>query len=204
MTREKEIQIRSITNKLETRAEQDGELYLEGYFAVFNTLTELWPGAYEEIDPTAFDKTLGNDIRALINHNTEMVIGRNKANTLELKADSHGLWGKIKINQKDTDAMNAYARVERGDISGNSFGFNIIAEETEYRDDGTVKWRITEIDLHEVSVATFPQYPKTNIQARKKEVEQHKERQLELRKSKLKERLDNVKAINVTEKDTNI
>lgn len=204
MTREKEIQIRSITNTLETRTNEDGELYLEGYFAVFNTLTELWPGAYEEINPKAFDKTLGNDIRALINHNTEMVIGRNKANTLKLKPDSHGLWGKIKINQKDTDAMNAYARVERGDISGNSFGFNILAEETEYRDDGTVKWRINEIDLHEVSVVTFPQYPETNIQARKKEVEQHKERQLELRKSKVKERLDNVKAINVTEKDTNI
>ena len=164
-------------------------MYLEGYFAVFNRETELWPGAYEEIDPHAFDNTLGNDIRALINHDTTLVLGRNKANTLELKTDSHGLWGRIKINPKDTDAVNAYARTERGDISGNSFGFNILREETDFREDGTVKWTIKEIDLHEVSICTFPAYPDTNIQARKKEVEQHKVRQLEQRKNELKERL---------------
>lgn len=191
MSRDKELQIRSITSDLETRAAEDGDLYLEGYFAVFNSETELWPGAYEEIDPEAFANTLGNDIRALINHNTDMVLGRNKANTLELKTDSHGLWGRIKINPNDTDAMNTYERVKRGDISGNSFGFNILGEETEFRDDGTVKWRITDIDLHEVSVVTFPAYEQTNIQARKKEVEQHKQREFEARKSKIKERLIN-------------
>lgn len=191
MNRDKQLQIRSITSDLETRAAEDGDLYLEGYFAVFNSETELWPGAYEEIDPEAFEKTLGNDIRALINHNTDMVLGRNKANTLELKTDTHGLWGRIKINPNDTDAMNTYERVKRGDISGNSFGFNILGEETEFRDDGTVKWRITDIDLHEVSVVTFPAYEQTNIQARKKEVERHKERELEARKLKLKERLQN-------------
>ena len=66
-------------------------MYIEGYFAVFNRQTELWPGAYEEIAPGAFDETLGNDIRALINHDATLVLGRNKAGTLELKTDSYGL-----------------------------------------------------------------------------------------------------------------
>ena len=189
MSRE-EWQTRSLQTKLETRDEQDGEMIIEGYFAVFNKETELWPGAYEEIAPTAFDKTLSNDIRALINHDTRLVLGRNKAGTLELKTDSRGLWGRIKINPNDTDAVNLYERVKRGDVDQCSFGFNILSEDTDYREDGTVKWRITEVDLHEVSVVTFPAYEDTGVQARKKQYKQMEQRKLEAKKKQLKERLE--------------
>lgn len=189
MNREKERQTRSVITDLKTRAEQE-DMTIEGYFAVFNKPTELWRGAFEEIAPEAFNNTLGNDIRALINHDTSLVLGRNKANTLELKIDSHGLWGRIKINPNDTDAVNLYERVKRGDVDQCSFGFNILDEQTEYREDGTVKWTIREIDLHEVSVCTFPAYEETGVQARHKEVEQYKAKQLEVRKKELKERLD--------------
>ncbi len=191
MNRE-EIQKRSLQTTFKaTRAEDNnGDMFIEGYFAVFNRETELWPGAYEEIAPVAFDETLGNDIRALINHDTTLVLGRNKANTLEIKVDSHGLWGRVKINPKDTDAVNCYVRVERGDVDQCSFGFNILEEKTDWRDDGTVKWTMTKLDLHEVSVCTFPAYEDTGVQARHAEVEQHKERQLEQRKNNLKERIN--------------
>lgn len=184
-------QTRSLQTELTTRAEQD-EMIIEGYFAVFNRQTELWPGAFEEIAPGAFDNTLSNDIRALINHDTTLVLGRNKSGTLELKADSHGLWGRVKINPNDTDAVNIYERVKRGDVDQCSFGFRILAEETDFRDDGTVKWRITEVDLHEVSICTFPAYEDTGVQARKAEVKQHQERQIEQRKNELKVRLKNI------------
>lgn len=183
-------QTRSLQTELTTRAEADGqEMYIEGYFAVFGRETELWPGAFEEIAPGAFDETLSNDIRALINHDTTLVLGRTKAGTLELKTDNYGLWGRVKINPNDIDAVNLYERVKRGDVDQCSFGFNITSEETDWRDDGTVKWTITGIDLHEVSVATFPAYKDTGVQARKEAVEQHRERLLEARKTKLKERL---------------
>jgi HK97 family phage prohead protease len=183
-------QTRSLQTELKTRAEPDSQdMYIEGYFVVFNRQTELWPGAYEEIAPGAFDNTLGNDIRALINHDTTLVLGRNKAGTLELKADSHGLWGRVKINPKDSDAVNLYERVKRGDVDQCSFGFNIISETTDWREDGTVKWTITGIDLHEVSVCTFPAYEDTGVQARKAEVAQHRQRLLEAKKNKLRERM---------------
>jgi len=182
-------QIRSMQSNLKTRAEQNGEMYIEGYFAVYNQETELWPGAYEEIAPGAFDDTLSNDIRALVNHDPNYVLGRNKVGTLELKSDSRGLWSRIKINPNDTDAVNLYERVKRGDIDQCSFGFNILDEETEWREDGTVKWRLKKIDLHEVSVVTFPAYEQTGVQARKAEVEQHRQRQLEIKKNQMKERL---------------
>lgn len=183
-------QTRSMQTELKTRAEPDGQdMYIEGYFAVFGRETELWPGAYEEIAPGAFDETLSNDIRALINHDTTLVLGRNKAGTLELRADSYGLWGRIKINPNDTDAVNLYERVKRGDVDQCSFGFNILQEDVEFRDDGTVKWTLRKIDLHEVSVVTFPAYEDTGVQARKAEVAQYRERQLQQRKNQLKERL---------------
>jgi len=183
-------QIRTVPTEFKVRSESESDdLYIEGYFAVYNQEIELWPGAYEEIAPGAFDNTLGNDIRALIDHESRLVLGRNTAGTLELKADNHGLWGKIKINRNDTDAMNLYARVKRGDVDQCSFGFNIIKEETDWRDDGTVKWTIQEIDLHEVSVVTFPAYENTGVQARKKQVEQYRQRLLDAKKKQLKERL---------------
>ncbi len=183
-------QTRSLQTELTTRAEADGqEMYIEGYFAVFGRETELWPGAFEEIAPGAFDETLSNDIRALINHDTTLVLGRTKAGTLELKTDSYGLWGRVKINPNDSDAVNLYERVKRGDVDQCSFGFNVLEEITDWRDDGTVKWTITKIDLHEVSVCTFPAYEDTGVQARKAEVEQHRQRLLEAKKNKLRERM---------------
>lgn len=189
MTRENR-QTRSVASDLKTRSENE-DMVIEGYFAIFNSETELWQGAYEEISPGSFDTTLSNDIRALINHNTNLVLGRNKAGTLELRTDSRGLWGSIKINPNDTDAVNLYERVKRGDVDQCSFGFNILREETDFREDGTVKWTIKEIDLHEVSVVTFPAYENTGVQARKAEVEQHEKRKLDQKKNQLRERLKN-------------
>src|SRR5690625_3797311 len=97
--------------------------------------------------------------------------------------------------------MNLYERVRRGDVDQCSFGINSLDESTEYRDDGTVKWTINEIDLHEISAVTFPANGDTSVQARMKQKEQIEQRKIEKEKIKLKERLDSVKTINVREKD---
>lgn len=175
--------------KLKTRAEGDTDKFIEGYFIVYNRETELWPGYFEQVAPEALNNTLGNDIRALINHDTTLVLGRNKANTLDLKSDGHGLFGSVKINPNDIDAMNLYERVSRGDVDQCSFGFNIGNEEDDFREDGTIHTILKEIDLWEVSIVTFPAYEETGVQARKKDFEQQRERQLDVRKKKLKERL---------------
>ena len=177
--RQKESQKRTRLTEFETREEQDGKKVIAGYFSVFNSETELWDGAYEAIATEAFDDTLGNDIRALTNHDPTLVLGRNKAGTLRLSKDSHGLWGEILINERDGDAVNLYERVKRGDVDQCSFGFRILKEDTEWRDDGTVKWTIRKVDLHEVSVCTFPAYEDTGVQARRRQVDQHREKQMQ-------------------------
>lgn len=187
--RDKENLTRTYQTKFETREEQNGKKVISGYFSVFNSETELWPGAFESIDPGAFAETLGNDIRALTNHDTTLVLGRNKAGTLKLEADSRGLWGEITVNENDSDALNLYERVKRGDVDQCSFGFRILEEETEWRDDGTVKWTLKKVDLHEVSVCTFPAYEDTGVQARHEEVEQYREKKNEQWRHNLSSRL---------------
>ena len=104
---------------VQTRDDTDsGELYVEGYFAVFNDTYKVWEGATESIAPGAFAESVSGDVRALYNHNDDLILGRTAAGTLELREDSHGLWGRIKLNRNDTDAMNAYERIKRGDITG--------------------------------------------------------------------------------------
>lgn len=181
-------QVRAVMSEFQTR--EDGEkLSIEGYFAVFNSNYEIAPGMSESIAPGAFAKSLSNDIRALINHDTTLVLGRTKAHTLELREDAHGLWGHIEINPKDGDAMNLYERVKRGDVDQCSFGFNIIHEDTEIRENGDIHWTMTELDVHEVSCCTFPAYEETNISARSNERDKIQKRTLQAWQEKMKERL---------------
>ena len=98
---------------------------------------------------------------------------------------------RVQVNPNDKEANDIYARVQRGDISGCSFGFNPINEEAEFRDDGAIKWRVLEADTLEVSIVTFPAYPQTSIQARKVDETQYKERQILQKKNNLKVRLKN-------------
>ena len=97
---------------------------IEGYFAVFNSNYEMGFDMSESIAPGAFTNSISGDIRALINHDTTLVLGRTTAHTLEVRQDERGLWGKISINPKDTDAMNLYERVKRGDVTQCSFNGN--------------------------------------------------------------------------------
>lgn len=181
-------QMRTIASQFSTR--EDGEdLIIEGYFAVFDSNYEIAPGLSESIAPGAFDKTISGDIRALVNHDTTLVLGRTKVKTLELRVDAHGLWGKIIINPNDVDAMNLYERVKRGDVDQCSFGFDIVSEDTDFRDDGSIHWTIREVILYEVSCCTFPAYEQTNISAREKQAEDIKKREHEAWKCSMQKKL---------------
>lgn len=187
-------EVRPMMTEFITR--EDGDMpTIEGYFSVFGSIYEIAPGMTEEVAPGAFSRSLaGGDIRALTNHDTTLVLGRTKAHTLELKEDQHGLWGKISINPKDADAMNLYERVRRGDVDQCSFGFEIVNEETDFRDDGSVHWTIKDVNLYEVSACTFPAYKETNIAARSNERETVLKRELEVWKNKMKGALRNAES----------
>ena len=183
-------QIRCMAQKFQTREAEGGDLYIEGYFSVFNSPYELWEGVTEVVKPGAFDDCLGQDVRALINHDSTLVLGRNKAGTLELKQDAHGLWGSIKINRNDSDAMNLYSRVQRGDVDQCSFGFDIERETFVDLGGGSLRWEIEKVrQLFEVSVCTFPAYEETSVSARKRQLEDIQQRQNEIWRESMKKRI---------------
>lgn len=161
-----------------TRADENGDQVLEGLFAVYDSVYHVYDGATESIARGAFSESINGDVRALYNHNDDLVLGRTSAGTLELRDTDAGLWGRIKINKDDTAAMDAYARIARGDVTGCSFGFEIEDEVVTARDDGSVHWTITKVNpLWEVSPCVFPAYEATHISARGKDLEAIKNRQ---------------------------
>ena len=147
---------------------------------MFDSPYVLWDGATETIAPGAFDGGLEDDIRALIDHDNRLVLGRTKAGTLRLRTDEHGLWGEIDVNPDDTDAMNLYARVKRGDVTQCSFGFDILDEETQYGPGPEeYRWIVKRVKLYEVSCVTFPAYEATEISARAQDARNMRKRQVQ-------------------------
>ena len=183
-------QVRTSLSEFLTR-EDSGNPKIEGYFAVFNKDYEIFKDCTESIAFGAFTDELSGDVRALIDHDTRLVLGRTTAGTLSLREDDHGLWGSIDINPNDTEAMNLYARVKRGDVSQCSFGFNILDEEHTEREDGTHHFTIRKVKLFEVSCCTFPAYVDTAISARKADIAEIEKRKADVwreeKKKKLKE-----------------
>lgn len=176
-------------SRFKTRADEEtGKRYISGYFAVFGDLYEILPGMTEEVDPHAFDEALDDDIRCLADHDSRIVLGRNIAGTLTLKIDDKGLWGEVEINPNDTEAMNVYARVQRGDVNQCSFAFDVIEQEEQWSGNA-VHWILKKVKLYEVSVVTFPAYEGTEVDARRKEVEKTKKRQAEAFKARMLQKL---------------
>lgn len=165
------METREVTRKASpfVTREENGDRYLEGYFARFDDIYDMGWGITESVDRHAFDETLSDDVRVLVNHDSTLVLGRTTAGTAWIRVDDVGLWVRVKINPDDSDAMNAYARNARGDVSGASFGFDIKEIKRDYDiSKGTVHRTLMKVKLYEVSVCTFPAYEKTDVGAREK------------------------------------
>lgn len=140
----------------------DGQPRLEWYAAVFDSLSEdLW-GFREKVGRRAFTKTLQEgDIRALFNHNPDVVLGRNKAGTLDLHVDHAGLLARA--TPPDTQwARDLLVSVERGDITAGSFGFRVLEDKWEPNEEFGFIRELKEVQLFDVSLVTYPAYPGTD------------------------------------------
>jgi hypothetical protein len=139
---------------------------LEGHAAVFNTFADIGGWFREQIAPGAFDRAIreGHDVRALINHDPNLILGRTSSKTLQLSVDDIGL--KIRLELPNTSyAKDLEESVKRGDISQMSFGFISIEEEWIFGDEGD-SVTIKDLRLFDVSPVTYPAYVETDISAR--------------------------------------
>lgn len=156
---------RSHKGTIEIRAADDGSPIIAGYAAVFNRdSSDL--GFIEQVDPRAFDKTLREaDVRGLGNHQADWLLGRSKAGTLRLAADSVGLRYEIDVNVNDPDGLRALEKVKRGDMDGSSFSFQTIRDEWNW-DMTPPQRRLLEVALVDVGPVTYPAYPDATASAR--------------------------------------
>jgi len=148
---------------VEVRADQ-GKRTLAGYAAVFNSDAVIGDYFVERIAPGAFDRAIGGDVLALYNHDMGRVLGRTKSGTLRLSVDARGL--KVEIDVPDTaDGRDLWTLVERGDISGMSFGFAVTKQE--WDETGDMPQRtILEVELYEVTATANPAYADTTLAVR--------------------------------------
>lgn len=142
-----------------------------GYAAVFNILSEEMFGFREMIMPGAFrDVIETEDVRALINHDPNLVLGRTTADTLRLVEDERGL--RYEIDPPDTQyARDLIVSVNRGDVDQSSFAFRVLMEDEEWRgptDEDPLPLRIIHrfFRLFDVSPATYPAYKDTSVDLR--------------------------------------
>ncbi|SIQ06123.1 hypothetical protein SAMN05880570_0495 [Paenibacillus sp. RU4T] len=155
---------------LETRAAPDDakSLMLTGYAAKFNERSALLFGEfYELIAPGAFARSLAETtVKALWNHNFDLVLGSTKSGTLRLEEDDVGL--RMEIDLPDNEwGRFAYDAVRRGDVDGVSFGFYVQDAEWIYLPDEGVHLRtLLDVDLFEISPTGFPAYTDSEVEAR--------------------------------------
>jgi HK97 family phage major capsid protein/HK97 family phage prohead protease len=154
----------------QVRASQGGK-GIAGYAAVFNQLSEDLGGFRERIIPGAFSRCLGSDpdVRCLFNHDSNIILGRTKSGTLELREDRTGLFFDCRL--PDTQAgRDIRESVSRGDIDQCSFGFVVQGQTWHDEKDTDGKTRtireLTDVDLFDVSPVTYAAYPQTSVSAR--------------------------------------
>lgn len=162
---------------IEVRELDDGTSIIEGYAAVFNSESLDLGGFRETVKRGAFKTSLANgaDVRALVDHNPSAIIGRSKSGTLKLKEDKTGL--RVEITPPATSVgQDIMHSIRRGDVDSMSFGFVTITDEWRKKD-GMHYRELKEVELHDVSVVTYPAYPETSVAVRS--LEQFKVEELE-------------------------
>ena len=144
-------------------AEDSGKIV--GYAAVFGRSSVDLGGFTEEIAPGAFRKAIEeDDIRALVDHDSSRIVGRLSAGTLRLSEDEVGLRMEIDL-PNTTVGRDLRESVERGDITGASFGFQTVSDEWRMQD-GEHHRVLKDVRLFDVGPVTFPAYPDTEVATR--------------------------------------
>lgn len=167
-TMENEIERRTFKVELKSDS-KNGAPVMRGIAAVFNSLSEDLGGFREKIAPGAFKNAIvTSDVRALYNHDPNMVLGRTKSGTLKLEETDAGL--AFEVEPPDTSfARDLQVSMQRGDIDQCSFGFTVAkgGATIERSSDGILVRTINEIkELFDVSPVTYPAYTQTSCAVR--------------------------------------
>jgi HK97 family phage major capsid protein/HK97 family phage prohead protease len=137
---------------------------LLGYAIRTGVLSENLGGFREIITPPALRDALARnpDLRALVNHNTDRVIGRLSAKTLRVAQDDAGLRFEVDVPEHERGLVESVAR---GDVDGASFAFRTLKDAWDETTTPPTR-TLLDFELRELSVGVpFPAYPQTHVAA---------------------------------------
>jgi HK97 family phage prohead protease len=166
---------------VELRLTDDEKPKIIGYAAKYGKWSVDLGGFKEKIRPGAFDEILASkpDVRALKNHDPNLMLGRTKSGTLMLRSNTVGL--QFEIDPPDTNTgRDMVEEIRRKDIDGCSFSFITAEDEWKNNEDESIERTIVKVgELYDVGPVTFPAYPDTTVAARsldafKEHIEQEK------------------------------
>jgi len=170
------VERRFVSEGIEIRAAENGVSTLKGYALRFNSVYDMgW--FTEEVDRRALDNANMSDVRILLNHDPNNILGRTTANTARVGVDERGLWYEVDLPDSP-NGQNARVAVERGDINQSSWGFRLRQDETgrtvgnrwEKRD-GKEHRILTDVAMiFDASPVTFPANPDTSVAKRSLEM----------------------------------
>lgn len=197
----------------EVRAEQDEKgAYITGRPIVYSSRTDI--GWFDEIiEPGALVGADLKDVRFLVNHDISKIpLARSRNNnansTMQLIPDDKGLVIRVLLDiENNTEARNLYSAVQRGDISGMSFMFDIPRDGDDWEniESEHPTRHIRQIStVYEVSAVTFPAYEDTEIHARSKEALENARRTLENVRSEKRSALENADNLELLKLKTRI
>ena len=148
----------NIENRFEKR--EDGKEVVVGYGSIFNSRSENLGNFYEYISPTAISQeTIAkSDVRALINHDQNLILARSTTGTLDLTVDEKGLRYEFEIPETSY-GKDLAINMKNGNLNQSSFAFTVGDDEWSTDEDGNDIRTITSIDrLFDVAVVTYPAY----------------------------------------------
>lgn len=150
---------------LRAQPNDDGLPIIRGHAAVFNQWSGDLGGFREQVAPGAFIESLDtDDVRALFNHDSAIVLGRNRSGTLRMHEDETGL--AVEITPPDTaSARDVVKLIERGDVTNMSFGFRTIQDRWA-TNEGIDERTLLKVRLFDVSPVTYPAYEQTDVSVR--------------------------------------
>ncbi|MCG5459627.1 HK97 family phage prohead protease [Micromonospora sp. PSH03] len=165
---------RTVTTEFEYRSEGDS-LYITGYALKWDTRSKNLGGFKERVSESATKKTIQeSDIRALFNHDPNLILGRNRSGTLRLTEDSTGLEYEVTGDLRQSYVRDLSIALERGDVNQSSFAFRTVGPEGDSWDedeDGFLLRTLREIQLFDVSPVTYPAYEDSTSGVRQRTLE---------------------------------
>lgn len=158
-------------------AVDDEEMKIQGYALRFNEESNLLGEFYEVISPEALEEADMSDVRMLINHDQNYVIGRTTAGTLDLEVTEEGLYFRCTL-PPTSYARDIYENIKLGNVSQCSFGMVVGSDgdSFERRDDGIFKRTINKIQsIFDCSVVSFPAYNSSSVEPALRSIEHIKQ-----------------------------